>query len=63
VTDPVATGFVTTLTRPGGNATGFIAMNFEATPGGKWVELGKELMPTVQKVVMIYNPTAATFAD
>jgi len=63
VTDPVASGFVTTLTRPGGNATGFIAINFEATLGGKWVELSKELMPTVQQVVMIYNPAAATFAD
>ena len=63
VTDPVASGFVTSLTRPGGNATGFIAINFEATLGGKWVELSKELMPTVQQVVMIYNPAAATFAD
>jgi putative tryptophan/tyrosine transport system substrate-binding protein len=63
VTDPVASGFVTSLTRPGGNATGFIAINFDATLGGKWVELSKELMPTVQQVVMIYNPAAATFAD
>jgi putative tryptophan/tyrosine transport system substrate-binding protein len=63
VTDPVASGFVTSLTRPGGNATGFIAINFEATLGGKWVELSKELIPTVQQVVMIYNPAAATFAD
>ena len=63
VTDPVASGFVTSLTRPGGNATGFIAINFEATLGGKWVELSKELMPTVLQVVMIYNPAAATFSD
>jgi putative tryptophan/tyrosine transport system substrate-binding protein len=63
VTDPVASGFVTSLTRPGGNATGFIAINFEATLGGKWVELSKELMPAVQQVVMIYNPAAATFVD
>jgi len=63
VTDPVASGFVASLTRPGGNATGFIAINFEATLGGKWVELSKELMPAVQQVVMIYNPAAATFAD
>jgi putative ABC transport system substrate-binding protein len=63
VTDPVASGFVSSLTRPGGNATGFIAINFEATLGGKWVELSKELMPTVRQVVMMYNPAAATFAD
>jgi putative ABC transport system substrate-binding protein len=63
VTDPVASGFVTSLTRPEGNATGFLAITFEATLGGKWVELSKELMPTVQQVVMIYNPAAATFAD
>jgi hypothetical protein len=31
VTDPVASGFVTSLTRPGGNVTGFIAINFDAT--------------------------------
>jgi putative ABC transport system substrate-binding protein len=35
VTDPVASGFVTSLTRPGGNATGFIAINFDATLAGK----------------------------
>jgi putative ABC transport system substrate-binding protein len=56
VTDPVASGFVASLTRPGGNATGFLAINFEATLGGKWVELSKELMPTVQQVVMIIRP-------
>jgi putative tryptophan/tyrosine transport system substrate-binding protein len=63
VTDPVANGFVASLARPGGNATGFIAINVEASLGGKWVELSKELMPTVQRVVMIYNPAAAPFAD
>jgi len=38
-------------------------INIEASLGGKWVELSKELMPAVQRVVMIYNPATAIFAD
>jgi putative ABC transport system substrate-binding protein len=63
VTDPVASEFVASLTRPGANATGFIAINFDATLAGKWVELCKEIMPEAQRIAIMYNPGAATFAD
>ena len=43
VTDPVGAGFVESLARPGGNATGF--MQFEYSLSGKWLELLKEIAP------------------
>ena len=43
VGDPVGAGFVASLARPGGNATGF--MNFEFSMAGKWLELLKEIAP------------------
>ena len=43
VADPVGAGFVDSLSRPGGNATGFI--NFEYSLSGKWLELLKEIAP------------------
>jgi putative ABC transport system substrate-binding protein len=46
VADPVGSGFVESLARPGGNATGFTVM--EPTISGKWVELLKEIAPRVQ---------------
>jgi putative tryptophan/tyrosine transport system substrate-binding protein len=46
--DPVAAGFVGSLARPGGNATGF--MNFEYSLSGKWLELLKEIAPGVTRV-------------
>ena len=54
VSDPVASGFVTSLARPGGNATGFLT--FEASMGGKWVQLLKELVPQITRAVAIYDP-------
>ena len=45
VSDPVGSGFVASLSHPGGNATGFI--NIESSMGGKWVELLKEVAPDV----------------
>ena len=47
-TDPVATGWVTSLARPGGNATGFVS--FEVTQGPKWLEMLKEVAPTTARV-------------
>src|SRR5262249_7384480 len=47
VTDPVGAGFVDNLARPGGNATGFIL--FEYTLSGKWLELLKEIAPSVTR--------------
>jgi putative ABC transport system substrate-binding protein len=57
VTDPVSQGFVTDLARPGGNITGFT--NFEATMGGKWIELLKKIAPGSKRVGIIFNPATA----
>ena len=51
VADPVGAGFVDSLARPGGNATGF--MNFEYGMGGKWLELLKEIVPSVTRAAII----------
>jgi putative ABC transport system substrate-binding protein len=59
VSDPVRQGFVKNLTRPGGNVTGFAA--FEFSVGGKWVELLKELSPTVDRVGILYNPATTPY--
>jgi putative ABC transport system substrate-binding protein len=62
VGDPVGSGFVTSLSRPGGNVTGFATL--EGSLGGKWVELLKEIAPGVARVVVPFNPTtAATFVE
>ena len=57
VGDPVGSGFVTSLPRPGGNITGFA--NFENSIGGKWLEILKELAPKTRHVGFIHNPLAA----
>src|SRR5499433_1197560 len=51
VIDPVGAGFVTSLARPGGNATGFTV--FEYGMSGKWVELLKEIAPGVRRVAVL----------
>ena len=51
VGDPVGAGFVDSLARPGGNATGFIA--FEWSVSGKWLELLKEIAPGVTRAVVL----------
>jgi putative ABC transport system substrate-binding protein len=53
VVDPVGAGFVDSLSRPGGNATGF--MNYEYSLGGKWLELLKQLAPGVTHVAVLRN--------
>jgi putative ABC transport system substrate-binding protein len=60
VADPVGQGFVPSLARPGGNVTGFSAE--EASMGGKWLELLKELAPRVRRIAVIYNPQTAPYA-
>jgi putative tryptophan/tyrosine transport system substrate-binding protein len=55
VTDPVGAGFVDSLARPGGNATGFI--NFEYGMSGKWLELLKQIAPGVTRAAVIRDPT------
>jgi putative tryptophan/tyrosine transport system substrate-binding protein len=55
--DPLGEKFAASLARPGGNATGFT--NVEATMGGKWLELLKELAPHLQRVGVLFNPRVA----
>jgi putative ABC transport system substrate-binding protein len=57
VSDPVGAGFVQSLPRPGGNMTGFI--DIEASLGGKWLALLKEIAPQVSRVAMLFNPATA----
>ena len=54
LSDPVAAGFVDSLARPGGNATGF--MNFEFSLSGKWLELLKQIAPDVTRVAVLRDP-------
>jgi putative ABC transport system substrate-binding protein len=54
VTDPVGAGFVDSLARPGGNVTGF--MIYEYNLSGKWLELLKQIAPSITRVVVIRNP-------
>ncbi|MGC1750169.1 MAG: ABC transporter substrate-binding protein [Pseudolabrys sp.] len=55
--DPVGAGFVQSLARPGGNATGFT--NYEYSMSGKWVELLKQIAPNVKRVAILRDPTSA----
>ena len=60
VVDPVGQGFVQSLARPGGNLTGFSA--WDAPIMGKWLQLLKEIAPSVTRVAVIFNPDAGTSA-
>ena len=61
VADPVGSGFVASLSRPGGNATGFTSI--VESLAGKWVELLKEIAPRVARVTLLFNPPTATFVE
>jgi putative ABC transport system substrate-binding protein len=54
VSDPVAQGFVANMTRPGGNLTGF--SSYEFAIGSKWLDLLKEVSPTLARVAVMFNP-------
>jgi putative tryptophan/tyrosine transport system substrate-binding protein len=54
VPDPVGSGFVARLSRPGGNATGF--MQFEYSLSGKWLELLKQIAPSVTRAAILRDP-------
>ena len=58
IVDPVAGGFVESLARPGGNATGF--MLFEYSISGKWLELLKQIAPSVTRVAVLGDTTTPT---
>ena len=55
VTDPVGAGFVVSVARPGGNATGFMLSEYSTS--GKWLELLKEIAPRVTRAAIIRDPT------
>ena len=59
VSDPVGSGFVASLSRPGGNITGF--SNLEPTMAGKWVELLTEIAPDRRRIAAMFNPETAPF--
>jgi putative ABC transport system substrate-binding protein len=54
VSDPVEQGFVTSMTKPGGHLTGFSM--FEFSVGGKWLDLLKEIAPSLARVAVMFNP-------
>ncbi len=57
VIDPVGSGDVARLARPGGNATGFLL--YEYSISGKWLELLKEIAPSVTRVAVLRDPATA----
>jgi putative tryptophan/tyrosine transport system substrate-binding protein len=57
VSDPVGSGFVSSLPHPGGNLTGFI--DIEGAMAGKWLELLKEIAPRTTRAVAPFNPETA----
>jgi putative tryptophan/tyrosine transport system substrate-binding protein len=57
VADPVTSGIVARLDRPGGNITGFA--NAEASLGGKWLELLSEIAPGLKRAAIMFNPDTA----
>ena len=56
--DPVGAGFVDSLARPGGNATGFITFEFGIS--GKWLELLKQIAPAITRIAVIRDPALST---
>ncbi|TAJ35488.1 MAG: ABC transporter substrate-binding protein [Reyranella sp.] len=57
VSDPVSDGFVASLSKPGGNLTGF--SNMDAAMAGKWMQFLKEITPGVKRIAVLYNPDTA----
>jgi putative ABC transport system substrate-binding protein len=58
VSDPIGSGFVTSMARPGGNITGFT--NLQATITGKYLSILNEIVPKLLRVALMYNPLSAT---
>jgi putative tryptophan/tyrosine transport system substrate-binding protein len=59
VADPIGSGFVASLPRPGGNITGL--MMFEASVTGKWLAMLKEIAPRLERAAFVVNPKTAPF--
>jgi len=58
VTDPVGSGFVASIARPGGNATGFTLFEFGIS--AKWIELLKEIAPRTTRAAVLFDPSSPT---
>jgi putative ABC transport system substrate-binding protein len=56
--NPIGSGFVASMARPGGNITGFVS--YEPTMGGKWLETLREIAPHIMRVGLLYNPQTHT---
>jgi putative ABC transport system substrate-binding protein len=60
VSDPIGSGFVVSLARPGGNLTGFLL--YEASIAGKWLAMLKEMVPTLARAALVINPNNGAYA-
>jgi putative ABC transport system substrate-binding protein len=61
VADPIGSGFVASLPRPGGNITG--VMQYEASVTGKWLAMLKEIAPSLVRGAFVANPKTTTYYD
>jgi putative ABC transport system substrate-binding protein len=61
LSDPIGSGFIASLPRPGGNITG--VMQYEASVTGKWLAMLKEIAPSLVRTAFVANPKTATFYD
>ena len=61
VADPIGSGFIKSLSRPGGNITGLLY--YESTLVEKWLELLKQIAPQLTQVAVMFNPAAAPYVD
>jgi len=59
--DPISSGFVASLARPGGNLTGVVM--FEETVTGKWLAMLKEIAPLLTRAALVFNPKTAPYYD
>ena len=59
VNDPLGQGFVSALSRPGGNITGFTFIDFPLI--GKWAEILKEIAPRVRRMTLLFNPDTSPY--
>jgi putative ABC transport system substrate-binding protein len=58
LSNPIGSGFIASMSRPGGNITGFT--NFESSMGGKWLQVLKEFVPSVSRAAIMFNPAVST---
>jgi len=59
VSDPIGSGLISNVARPGGNVTGFLS--FESSMGGKWVEVLREVSSGIARMALLFNPETAPY--